>query len=198
MPNFSFSKTYKDGVTPKARDLDNLINSIVSAVNQTKLDSTNFQANAITTATIKDEGVADSVLPSVGQQISSSSGLFSTSSTSLTDVTNLSVSITTTGSPVMLALIPDGTTSGAKIGVSGSSGSADGKLTFDRGGTDIASFNINLTPALSSTSQLSMPCGAFKFLDVVSSGTYTYKCRVKLDVGDFLLAYNCKLVAYEL
>ena len=42
-----------------------------------------------------------------GVQISSSSSTFSTTSLSPTDVTNLSVTITTTGRPVLLMLQPD-------------------------------------------------------------------------------------------
>lgn len=197
MPTFNFRKTYADGKTPKTRDLDNLIDSIVSGINNTKLDAQNFQDGAITTSKIASAAITNTIMPSVGQQISSSSSSFSTSSTSYVDVTNLSVSITTTGRPVMIALVPD-SIDAARVAISAATGTADGQIAFDRGGTNISVFNINAVDAAGSTSQISIPASACKYVDTPSSGTYTYKCRAKLDTGDFVLVYNCKLIAYEL
>jgi len=146
---------------------------------------------------IKDGGVTKSKLVALGQQLSASSAVFSTSSNSYVDVTNLTVTITTTGRPVMLIVIPDGsTTNVAAFGVSGASGSKGAQAQFLRAATVIAIFNLF---GGASTSSLEVPPGSLCSVDVVAAGTYTYKVQIKAqNVGDSTTLNRCKFIAYEL
>ena len=134
-------------------------------------------------------GITRSNQAAVGQQISSSCGLFNTNSTSFVSVTNLSVSLTTTGRPVMLMLQPDGT---ANEGVIGVLGSETAVVEILRGATviSVAGFSWTTLGAVSSS--------AMQFLDTPSSGTYTYSIKLK-SLGGATAALNYSvLVAYEL
>jgi len=201
MPQFDFTKTYQDGKTPTAKDLNRLTDSLESGFNQVKMDNANVATSGITTALLKDGSIPMADMPAVGHQISTTTGTFNTTSSSLVDVTNATVTITTTGRPVMLALISDGGGVGAGINlVEATSGvTIDAKITFDRGGTDIATFDYNFTIVTAGFSvEAQMPLGNFRHLDVVSAGTYTYKLRVAITTGDSMQVLRAKLVAYEL
>lgn len=124
-----------------------------------------------------------------GVAISASSGSFSTNSTSYTDVTNLSVTIVTTGRPVKLAL-QGADTSGSFTtgGVLGNSGGFS--VAFLRDGSI-----INTQPG----SANAFPAGMYHFVDTPAAGTYIYKVQLKSNSGaNSPVVNNCKLVAYEL
>lgn len=128
----------------------------------------------------------------VGQQISSSSGAAATSSTSYVAVTNLSVTITTTGRPVMVFLQPDG------VGLSSLFTSAGGNPSYaiKRGSTIIGEFTgqPGTNPVLAPVSEITM-------LDTPSAGTYTYTVNyhgVSLGGSVNVQVNNAVLVAYEL
>jgi hypothetical protein len=131
--------------------------------------------------------IVRSNLPTVGQQVSGSSGTFSSSS-SLIDVTNLTVTITTTGRPVVVQMQPDGnTTIGARVYGAG----GNPQLALVRDGTTIALFagfaGGNNTPGSS-----------FLFLDTAAgAGSHTYKIQSQGGGGNNLV-YYCALAAYEL
>lgn len=122
-------------------------------------------------------------LPAVGQQVSASSGSFSTVSASFVDVTNLSVTLTTTGRPVVLLVIPDGTTNPFSM----LSAAATAEVAIDRGGSNIAleQWGSGIHPPLF-------------YLDVVGAGTYTYKLRTHGNGASQMQVSNAKLAAYEL
>lgn len=132
------------------------------------------------------------LLPAVGQQISSSCGGFSNSGAVLVDVTNLSVTLTTTGRPVMVFLIPDGA---GNAGVQ-SSANAGAVVVLDRGGATIASWLAWTANAVIANSQL-MGSGGPVYLDAVAAGTYTWKIRINPQSAA-MSVNNYKLVAYEL
>lgn len=159
-------------------------------------------ASAVTTAKIADANVTRAKLAALGQQVSSSSGLFSTSSTSLVDVTNLTVTITTTGRPVMLMLVGDGTTtahSAITMSVLSSATAMGGQVYFLRGSTEIQSINNSNQQASSGSFQLQHPPSAFSYIDVVAAGTYTYKIQAMCLTSNSQWTFNkVKLVAYEI
>jgi hypothetical protein len=132
------------------------------------------------TKTLLTSPIARGDEPSVGQQISASSGAFSNAGAAFIDVTNLSVTITTSGRPVVLMLIPDG--SANQYDVTATSGSAI--FAFDRGGSFIARWYGGSNRAM-------------MFFDPVAAGTYTYKMRVSPNSASLLVNYAV-LVAYEL
>jgi hypothetical protein len=154
----------------------------------------------VTTGKIAANAVTRAKLESVGQQISSSSGSFTRTNTSYGDVTNLSVSITTTGRPVMLFPQPASDTSESYVGASDASGNspnADFKIL--RGATEIASFKVGGLATGASPAGFKAPPGSIQYLDVPSAGTYTYKLQARgVNAGETAEVEGCKLVAFEL
>ena len=138
------------------------------------------------------QGIQRSNLSAVGQQISSSSGSFSTSSATYVAVTNLSVTITTSGRPVMLILQSDGTSLNGGGYFQTSSGSSAG-ITILRGASNIyySAFG-GLSGAIST-----LVSSSIQMLDTPSAGTQTYSVQVLSSSGP-LFVYQTVLVAYEL
>lgn len=120
---------------------------------------------------------------------SSSSSNFTTTSTLPTyvNVTNLSVTITTTGRPVNLLIQPDG----SNAGFINSSSTNGVFLQISRGATVIgnASASSNTGPFQS--------FGSFSFVDIPSAGTYTYTVQLASGGGSAVGLQNCVLVAWE-
>jgi hypothetical protein len=132
-------------------------------------------------------GMDKSDLPSIGQQVSASTGNFSTASATPVDVTNATVTITTTGRPVRLFLQPDGSTT---VDASAySTGAAAVTIRLLRDGTTIARMAVG---------DSNVPVGAVQFLDVPAAGTYSYKLQANTPgAGTAVITYSM-LVAYEL
>ncbi len=121
-----------------------------------------------------------------GEQVSASA-TFSTMSATFVDVTNLSVTITTSGRPVMLALVSDAGGSPAYVNASGGTGA----LRWVRGSTPIGDYSI--ATANGNADRLPPP-----HIDVVGAGTYTYKAQMKKSTGTDCGVGYAKLVAIEL
>ena len=152
----------------------------------------------VTTAKLNDNAVTRAKQEAVGQQISSSSGSFSTSNGSLTDVTNLSVTLTTTGRPVILAIISDGSGSNCSIGGSAGGGNSERSrvnIAFLRDASQIAKYDIFFDADGLTDSKV--PGGIFH-IDTPSSGTYTYKVQASVVNANSVEVLNAKLIAYEL
>ena len=149
-------------------------------------------ASGITTTQLANGAVTRPKLSALGQQISSSCGNFATTSGSPVAVTNLSVSITTSGRPVMLMIQDDGTaTTGSYITLA-PGGGASGLLTFNRGVTEITEYNLQNHGA----SVVSWPASII-YMDVIGAGTYTYTVTMSTGAGAFALN-DAVLVAYEM
>jgi hypothetical protein len=137
-----------------------------------------------------------------GQQVSNSSGNFTTTNSSATDVTNLSVTITTRGRPVLLFLISGTTTANGNFGYSGGSGSSVivSAVLFVRDGTTIARLSASFSIAGGGTAtNMGVPLSAVMHLDTPAAGTYTYKIQILQTVGGGSAAINeGRLVAIEL
>ena len=119
---------------------------------------------------------------------SSSCGNFSTSSTTYVDVTNLSVTITTVGRPVLILLVGDGTTNDFRYGpfdndAPATSGIA-GYLKLVRDSTSLNEHSIELyaTPDPSNV-LISRISSAIVNIDVPAAGTYVYKFQARCDSG---------------
>lgn len=132
----------------------------------------------VTTGKLAANAVTRAKMESVGQQLSSSSGAFTTTSTSYVDVTNLSVTLTTTGRPVECRLVGDGTNSttvgDCKIGCISSSTDCATFLILYEGSNIIGQGDFAITGAGFQTG-----CSAFSHLYSVGAGTYTYKVQAK-------------------
>ena len=138
-------------------------------------------------------------LPTVGQQVSTSCGTFSTSSGTIVDVTNLTVTITTNGRPVLLTVQPASGTAYANF-YSYRTGSANDALIFlDRGGANIASWDLGSEATGATFVGTTVPVGMVHYIDGVGAGTYTYKIRTLTNLGTSgVKCYNAVLVAFEL
>lgn len=216
MPQLNITKQYEDGAILTEAMLDAMKSSLETWANTTQLDEDNFQtgaftalkytassvdaaaiaANAVTTVKINDAAVTNAKLSTLNYGISSSSGAFSSSS-SEADITNLSVTITTSGRPVRLALIGIGNTT-SYIYVQGTATQTAGvKFIWYRDstvlGTDIVSNNgAGLTGAY-----LGQPVSSLQYFDAPAAGTYTYKLAGGLTAGDTWQVNYAALIAYE-
>lgn len=165
--------------------------------------------SGIVTAKIADASVTIAKLAAMttgttvaagGVAISTSSSTFSTTSATFVDVTNLSVTITTTGRPVMVMLLQDGGSSQAALTMARASGNtAVCEIKLFRDSTRIYFTNIELTTALATNATFTYPISTIQQLDVVAAGTYTYKMQVQVDTASTTLTVQyAKLYAYEI
>ncbi len=133
--------------------------------------------------------------------ISTTSGAFTTGSTTFVDVTNLSASITTTGKPVILLLIPDGDLTGGNEAYLGNAvgtvhASAQSFYQFVRGSTGIGTIQGIVAAGAATSIQLGLPVGSATMFDIPSAGTYTYKFQAKSAATETTYVLYTKLVAY--
>lgn len=151
--------------------------------------------SGVTTAKINNGAVTQAKRASLGQQISSTITSFDTNSTSAVSFVN--VSITTTGRPVYVSLIPTTSGSNATLSVSNSTTNVpNATIYIYRDSTPIYANYLG-----SSTNQYILyPASSFNTIDINSTpGTYTY--YVKALVGSAystFSAYNVQLIVYEL
>ncbi len=133
-----------------------------------------------------------------GIAVSSASGTFSSNSTSFVDVTNLTVTITTSGRPVMLMLQSDGSSNVAMLGTNAGAGSF-GEMQFVRASTTLAVHQF--WGAASTNGVQSGIASAFRYLNSgLVAGTYTFKVQARSSSGggNTVQVRNCVLVAYEI
>lgn len=145
-------------------------------------------ANAVANTRTRATG---STVGSGGIAISGSSGAFSTSSASYVSVTNLSVTITTTGRPVFLLLESDN--SGNTSYVSADGGSSGFLYRIVGGSTVLGPFQAGLF-----TSPTSLLYLVSNFIDQAPAGTHTYTFEVNNNNGTAVEVDYMRLVAYEL
>lgn len=163
------------------------------------ITSTQLATNSVITSKIADANVTRAKLIPVGRQISTSSGAYTSNATSPTAVTNLSVTITTTGGPVFVALQSDGTSNVTYIGTK--NGPSDNSFySFYRDGSPIATYS-DYDSFTNQTNQESRYPGLPFFMDTPSAGTYTYQFYVSISSnagGAITNVQYCTLLAYEL
>lgn len=175
------------------------ITSNIMSVASGGITATQLASNSVTTVKIADANVTRPKLVAVGQQVSASSGSFSTTSATTVDVTNLTVTITTTGRPVMVFLQP-------AIGQPGSLYSdAGGALTIVK--TLVSTPTVLNVFTVSGTSAgpiVRYPLSTVFYLDtsvVGAANTYTYKVTAQRTGGTssaVVQVIDAVLVAYEL
>jgi hypothetical protein len=173
-----------------------------NSVSFTSISSTN--ANKVIDSYTRTTGTS---VAARGVAISDSSGNFNTTSTSNVDITNNSVTITTSGRPVFVGIVPDGSTQSQIAVTDGTDGTSINPgmyLTLVRDATNIAVCRQNSFVALpfGGPDVLNLvSLGVFPsifVIDAVAAGTYTYKSRVRADSGTTAYVVGCKLIVYEL
>lgn len=220
MPPLTITKTYLNGNILTQQQLDAAFNSISTLLNTTLLDSTNVQvggllgtnlasgtvgttqitSGAITTSLIASSAITTAVIAPLsvtrpqqaplGAQLSASCGLFSVTSGTV-DVTNLSVSVTTSGRLVRLELVSDGTgnNSGYSISSSGCS------ILFYQNTSEICRFGV---PQGGGSFFGPVPGGLSHVDTTIASSAYTYKVVASTTVANTIKLNYLKLIAYEL
>jgi|SRR6478752_8940522 len=140
-------------------------------------------------AIFKTNSSGVSFLAAAGIQTSSSCGNFTTSSVTYVDVTNLTVTITTTGRPVMIWLQPDGTANASYV-----------TCTAATGGSQFALFRgaSQLTDTFLTGPQDTAAPSAFWYIDSQTAATYTYKIQAKSAGGATLFVQYSVLKAMEI
>lgn len=155
----------------------------------------------VTTGKIADGSVTPAKLSAVNQQVSSSSGNFSTTSVSFVDVTNLSVTITTSGRPVFVGLISDNDpVQVANLGGVSTSAACGAVVKVLRDATQVAQYAAtNAGTSTSNSCAIGQPPSAVQTYDIgLAAGTYTYKVQILNAGGTTARLQYSKLVAYEL
>lgn len=161
---------------------------------------TSTGANAIAASRTRTTGTTVGI---GGVAISSSCGTFLTTagSGSFMDVTNLSVTITTSGRPVRVEVVSDGTSSDATFLVSETVNTFFSEAYFQmiRGVSAIALVRLSYQLTNATNQGLRIPPN-LSMVDPVAAGTYTYKVQAGGNgaSGNQAGVFNCKLVAYEL
>lgn len=162
----------------------------------------------VTTGKIATSAITRAKAFTTDNEISSSSGTFTTTNVNLQNVTNLSASVTTTGGLIFVGMMGDGNT-GTNVGsvamdnsISQEANGAYAKVNFARGGATANEVYVGYQ-LLASAGDLngvkSVPCSSFSFIDNPGAGTYTYSVRLASNNADTTAAIqNCKLVVYEL
>lgn len=134
--------------------------------------------------------------------ISSSCGIYSTASTSYVDVTNLTVTLTTSGNPVVLMLIADGDATTGNESVIQPDANAGNTVVqcvaLLEGSTIIAQHKLGESDTGPSTTDILNPSSSVNHFYTPTAGTYTYKVQTKIQVGSSANMNYVKLVAYEL
>jgi hypothetical protein len=195
MPNsITIPNTFVDDTDALAADVNANFSAVATFLNSTKLNDDNLKTGGVGTASIADGAITQAKRASLGQQLSSGSGTFTSTSNSFTDVTNLSVTLTTTGRPVALLLVSSD--NDCYVGAGGAGVGASADLAFLRSSTRIAVHTIYDEGGL-----IRLPGSAFQAVDTgASAGSTTYKVQVKYTggIGGNIAVTNLKLLAYEL
>jgi hypothetical protein len=146
----------------------------------------------VTTAKILDANITNAKLVASNYQISSSCGAASGGG----DIANLSVSITTSGFPVMIVAIPDGSGIDSSFLCNGTNTSST--INIIRDATTLFKIPILISNPFLTSSGINLPPSIVYYVDdTPTSGTYTYKLNATNTAGGFYANYM-KLVAIEL
>jgi hypothetical protein len=148
---------------------------------------------AITTPKLADGSVTKAKLAAVGQQVSTSCGIFNTAAPGGA-VTNLSVSYTTTGRPVKLSLVPDGSGDVAMLVFNPLAASMqNAEIQFLQGATILARQGVGQFQ-----NGHGLPASAFSHTEYgLAAGTYTFSVKAICDIGG-IGVYSVKLVVQEI
>lgn len=154
------------------------------------ITNTQMGSNSVGTSNLIANSVTQAKRAALTTQFSSSCGSYGQNSGTFTDVTNLAISIATTGRPVMISLFPDGSNTGPAIIYNDTS---NGQFQLIR---DAASTNTIVATWEVGTSHT--PCSAIAMYDPsASAGTHTYKVQAKASSGTTFCTY-ARLLVYEL
>lgn len=195
-PNFS-------GITATAATA---VAAQMSATDAQTIATTMGATGANTVAASRTRATGTSV-GAGGVAISSSSSTYAsgTDTGSFVDVTNLSVTITTSGRPVRIGLMP--VTGGALNRTDGAIEAVnitsrpyiEAHFRILRGVTSVSESTLaQILTDGDSGQTVGVPASAIQFIDDVAAGTYTYKFQCRPTDASNIQVYHVKMFAYEL
>lgn len=156
-------------------------------------------SQAVTTAKIADASVTQAKRAALNIVTSSSSSSFSGSSGSPADITNMTVTITTTGRPVQVCLQSDGSNNSARIYVTASNDNIAADLYLVRdSSTTIAIPRLAVGFSPSSTSTTVEALAFYCYIDTPSAASHTYKWQYGISNSSTINVQNMKTIAFEL
>lgn len=183
----------KDGGVSTAKIADGAVTGV--KLNANTVDDSTIQLSS-NQLKVKDGGITIAKLAAVTSGSTATAGNlavssvlnFTTSSTSAVDVTSSSITLTTTGRPVLLVLA-----GGTDTGVSPefyirNTNTTSTYVEFVRGSTMLSTFRVVGTNGEGASSM---------FLDIPAAGTYTYKLRMYAGANTAQMV-NGKFWAFEL
>jgi len=110
-------------------------------------------------------------------------------------VTNCQLTLTTTGRPIFIGLIPDGGTNPSELLY----GFFDGNLYITRDGTAAGNRIARFYYSIASNVQLGAPVSSINFIDIsASAGSHTYYLRAKSVTNSNIYINYARLFIYEL
>lgn len=167
-------------------------NVVDNSTLQYSANQLSIKNSGVGTNQIADGAVTPAKKAALGQQFSSGN-TFSTTSGSFVDVTSLSISITTTGRPVFVAIVDDGVALGGSglFQTSGAAPPSSGDIAILRAGV------IKCLVHVATGDDRSIP-GNMICIDTPGAGTYTYKVQARNNDGVTTTLNYVRLVAYEL
>lgn len=133
-------------------------------------------------------------------KVSASSDLATMTSGTYADVNNLSLSFKTTGRPVSIMFIGDGSTAGQIYGTKGSGLEVLGYFKVLRDSTVVSEQTMVIQANGNGANQIGIqvPVGALNTMDVPPAGTYTYKLQQKGAATYTIGVTYTKMLIYEL
>jgi hypothetical protein len=172
------------------------------------ISTTNIANQSITQIKLAPKTTGSTVAAG-GVGISSSSVGFNTTSGSPVSVTNLSVTITTTGRPVYLFLQNDGLGNGAAVVTlivtnSGAALNGSAQLYFNNSISSVEMGSLQFNTPVVGTFTESIPSSSFLAMDLAVNGlpgTYTYSILASVNgsgTSNTIAISNTVLVAYEI
>lgn len=180
--NNAYCNTYNVGDTSSGLAItENASNELSLEVGGSEVSK--FDANGLDGSGIKDATIPKSKMVSLGQQTSRHS--FSTTSTSYT-ATSHSVTITTSGRPVLVLFYPSGVgASSYAISTSTAQTTITGSLQIKRGANVLGGVTVSSLDTDAPTTQIvAAPGTSIVRFDDVSAGTYTYTVEVRCDTNN--------------
>ncbi len=150
------------------------ITSNTLGVKTAGITSTQLAAACVGTSQIQDSSVTKPKL-SAANVVYSSTVSPSVTGTSFVD-TGAAVTITTSGRPVWLSLMPGNSGIGGALGCNTAGGVLN--LNFVRGSTQVA-----IGQWTSPGTAFNWGVGQWQFIDTPAAGTYTYKVQIRLQSG---------------
>lgn len=172
----------------------------LSFVSNYGVDNSTIQLQ-LNSLSVKDRGITTAKLSQVVPSTSQSCGLFSTTSTSYVDVTNLSVTLTTSGRPIAFLLQNDGTNTNSRIQTDNQGSGQTPLMSIQVLRNTTRVYECQFGMATNDTTQILVLPPSVYGVDFgpLASSAYTYKVQIASNFSNkTAFMVNVALFAYEI